>query len=233
MAWQTGEKQSMSTSIVLPGSRKIWLEVVKGVVLDASESQVSVVSQGRDGRQFIDGVMIVRPGRIYSEIVSVHKVLIREADGHESGFDLSEFPVDARTGHTLSIIYGAAEGVQEGVIFGALNVSTGKHNFDKSVHCDRLRPFGLYLSPKFYRKRMLWGTILGAAAGLTAMFAGGDSSFLVGGAILGFVFSLPVALVNAVIVQVRGMRLVPELNKRALEVLLSKTHSVNNAQPSI
>lgn len=213
----------MPTSIVLPGSRKIWLEVVKGVVLDASESQVSVVSQGRDGRQFIDGVMILRPGRIYSEIVSVHKVLIREADGEESGYDLSEFPVNSHAGQTLALIYGAAEGVDEGVVFGAMNVSTGKHNFDKSVHCDRLRPFGLYLSPKFYRKRMLWGTILGTITGLIAMFAGGDSSFLVAGVILGFLFSLPVALVNAVIVQVRGMRLVPELNKRALEVLLSKT----------
>ena len=214
----------MSTSIVLPGSRKIWLEVVKGVVLDASESQVSVVSQGRDGRQFIDGVMILRPGRIYSEIVSVHKVLIREADGHESGFDLSEFPVDARTGHSLSIIYGAAEGVQEGVIFGAMNVSTGKHNFDKSVHCDRLRPFGLYLSPKFYRKRIKWGAIIGAIAGLLIFFlTSADSSFLVALPILGVMFSLPVAVVNAVIVQVRGMRLVPELNKRALEVLMSKT----------
>ena len=214
----------MSTTIVLPGSRKIWLEVVKGVVLDASESQVSVVSQGRDGRQFIDGVMIVRPGRIYSEIVSVHKVLIREADGHESGFDLSEFPVDARTGHTLSIIYGAAEGVQEGVIFGAMNASNGQHNFDKSVHCDRLRPFGLYLPPKFYWKRIKWGAIIGAIAGLLIFFlTSADSSFLVALPILGVMFSLPVAVVNAVIVQVRGMRLVPELNKRALEVLMSKT----------
>ena len=165
----------------------------------------------------------MRPGRIYSEIESVHKVLIREADGQESGFDLSEFPVDARTGHSLSIIFGASEGVQKGVIFGAMNGSNGKHNFDRSIHCDRLRPFGLYLSPKFYRKRMLWGTILGAAAGLTAMFASGDSSFLVAGVILGFLFSLPVALVNAVIVQMRGQRLVPELNKRALEVLMAET----------
>lgn len=89
--------------------------------------------------------MIMHPGRIYSEIESVHKVLIREADGQESGFDLSEFPVDARTGRSLSIIFGAAEGVQKGVIFGAMNGSNGKHNFDRSIHCDRLRPFGLYL----------------------------------------------------------------------------------------
>lgn len=217
----------MQTTIVLPGARRIWLEVVQGVVIDASESQVSVVHQGRDQRQFIGGTAIVRPGRIHSEIVSVHKVWIREASDQESAYDLSDFPVNVRPGHSLALIFGAAEGVQEGALFGAMNATTGKFNFDESIHCDRLSPFGLYLTPRFYRKRMKWGLIIGAIAGLIGLLFGGDSSVFVGGVILGFLFSLPVGLVQMVIKQVQGQRLVPEMNRRALAVLLSESHFGN------
>lgn len=219
----------MQTTIVLPGARRIWLEVVQGVVIDASESQVSVVHQGRDQRQFIGGTAIVRPGRIHSEIVSVHKVWIRDAGGQESAYDLSDFPVDVRPGHSLALIFGAAEGVEDGAFFGAKNATTGKFNFDESIHCDRLSPFGLYLPKKFYRKHMVRGIVIGALIGLLcSLFNGLDISFIVAGVILGFLFSLPLGLVQAAIKQVQGQRLVPELNRRALAVLLSESQCGND-----
>lgn len=215
----------MSTTIVLPGARGIWLEVIQGVVLEASSSSVGVVMQGRDQSQIVGGTAIRRPGRISSEIVSIHKVWIREGDGQESAYDLSDFPVDVRPGHFLALVYGAAKGVEQGEFFGARNITTSKHSFDESIHCDRLRPFGLYLPPKFARKRMKWGLITGAVAGLIGLFFGGDFSIFVGSAILGFVFSLPVMMVQGVIKQIQGQRLVPELNRQALELLLSKRRS--------
>ena len=215
----------MPTTIVLPGSRRIWLDVVQGVVIDASESSVSLVHQGADQSQFIGGTAIIRPGRLHSEVVSIHKVWLRDADGQESAHNLTLFPVDLRIGHSLVLVYGAAEGITTGVFFGALNSTTGKFNFDESIHCDRLGPFGLYLPPKFHRKRMKWGVVIGAVAGLVGFLFGGDFSTFVGGVILGFVFSLPVMMVQGVIKQIQGQRLVPELNRRASELLLSKSRS--------
>ncbi len=122
-------------------------------------------------------------------------------------------------------MYGAAEGVEQGQFFGARNITTGKYNFDDSIHCDRLAPFGLYLAPRFYRKRVKWGPIVGAVAGLVGLLFGGDFSIFVGGVILGFVFSLPVMVMQGVIKQIQGQRLVPELNRRASELLLSKSRS--------
>ncbi|MFE8643790.1 MULTISPECIES: hypothetical protein [Burkholderiales] len=211
----------MPTTITLPGKRRIWLDVARGVVIDASETSVAVVHQDRDQRQYIGGTAIVRPGRLHSEIVSINKVWLRSPDGKESAHDLSEFPVDSRVGHDMSLVYGAAEGIEEGSVFGALNNTTGKFNFDKSIHCDRLRPLGLYLPPGFYKKRIKWGLIIGTGIGvLCAISAGTDVSFIVAGVIFGFLFSLPVALVQAVIRQVQGQRLVPRLNHLALAVLV-------------
>lgn len=220
-ARRSKRKPTMPTTIVLPGSRRIWLDVLTGVVIDASESSVAVVHQGRDQRQHIGGTAIVRPGRLHSEVVSIHKVWLRAADGKESAHDLSDFPVDARIGHSMSLVYGAAEGTEDGSFFGAMNNTTGEFNFDKSIYCDRLRPFGLYLPHRFYRKRVKWGVIIGASFGLLCvLFGGRDMSFLVAGVIGGFLLSLPVALVQAVIQQVQGQRLVPRLNHLALAVLV-------------
>ena len=110
----------MSTTVVLPGPRRIWLEVIKGVVIEATSSSVAVVNQGRDQTQFVGDTAILRPGRISSEVVSIHKVWIRQADGQESAHDLSDFPVDLRPGHSLALVYGAAEGVEEGEFFAAV-----------------------------------------------------------------------------------------------------------------
>lgn len=214
----------MPTTIVLPGNRRVWLKVIQGVVIESSESQVSVLHQGRDQRQHIGDTMVIRPGRIHSEIVSAHKIWIREADGQESVFDLSDFPVDVRPGHSLSLIYGAAEGVSDGAVFGAMNTTSGKYNFDQSEHCDRLRNFGLYLTAGFYRKRMQWGLGIGTIAGiLCSLFNKWDLSFVVAGLVLGFVSSLLVALMQAAIKQLQGQRLVPKLNHLALAILLSKS----------
>lgn len=211
----------MPTTIVLPGKRRIWIDVVRGVVIESSESSVAVVHQGRDQRQYVEGMPIVRPGRLHSKIVSINKVWLRSADGKESAHDLSECPVDTRVGHQLSLVYGAAEGIDEGSVFGALNNDTGKFNFDQSIHCDRLRPLGLYLPSGFYRKRIKWGLIVGTSLGvLCAISAGTDISFIVAGVILGFLLSLPVALVQGVIKQVQGQRLVPRLNHLALAVIV-------------
>ncbi len=211
----------MATTIVLPGGRRIWLEVVQGTVIESSESSVSMVNQGRERSQFIDGVAVIRPGRISSEVISIHKVWVRKEDGRELAFDLSDFPVDVRAGHSLSLVLGAAEGVQEGAVFGAMNDTTCKYNFNESVHCDRLRPFGLYLPHRFYRTRVKWGVIVGAGFGLLCVLLGGrDMSFVVAGAILGFLLSSLVALAQGVIKQVQGQRLVPRLNHLALAVLL-------------
>lgn len=211
----------MKTTVVLPGARRIWLEVVKGVVIESSSSSVAVVTQGPDQTQIVGGTAVRSPGRIRSDVVSIEKVWIRESSGQESAHDLSDFPVDSRIGHSLALVYGAAEGVEKGAFFGARNASTGEHNFDASIHCDRLRPFGLYLQPKFYLKRMKWGLIFGAIAGL--FFIHQDVLAFVACVILGLIFSFLVALVQAVIKQIQGQRLVPELNRHALEVLLSKT----------
>ncbi|WP_137860880.1 hypothetical protein [Variovorax sp. 3P27G3] len=211
----------MPTTITLPGKRRIWLDVARGVVIDASESSVSVVHQERDQRQYIGGTPVVRAGRLHSEVVSLSKVWLRAPDGKESAYDLSDFPVDVRVGHDMSLVYGAAEGIEEGSVFGALNNTTGKFNFDKSIHCDRLRAFGLYLPPGFYKKRMKWGLIIGSGIGvLCAISAGTDVSFIVAGVIVGFLLSLPVALLQGAIKQVQGQRLVPRLNHLALAVVV-------------
>lgn len=212
----------MPTTIVLPGKRRVWLDVIQGVVVDASESSVAMVHQGPDQRQHIGGTPIVRSGRLHSEVLSISRVWLRAADGKESAHDLSNFPVDVRVGHSISLVHGAAEGINEGAFFGALNTSTGKFNFDASIHCDRLRPFGLYLAQGFYKRRMKWGLIIGTAVGvLCALSAGTDVSFVVAGVILGFLVSLPVALLQGAIKQVQGQRLVPRLNDLALAVLVA------------
>lgn len=65
------------------------------------------------------------------------------------------------------------------------------------------------------------GLIIGTGIGvLCAISAGTDVSFIVAGVIFGFLFSLPVALVQGVIKQVQGQRLVPRLNHLALAVLV-------------
>lgn len=215
----------MPTTFVLPGNRRIWLQVMQGVVIEASNTSVAVVTQGHDKSQVIDGISLLRPGSISSDVVSIHKVWIRAADGQESAHDLSDFPVDSRPGHSLALVYGAAEGIEQGDFFGARNLTTGKHNFDESIHCDRLSPFGLYLPPNFYRKRVKWGLVGGAVAGLVGLVSGGDFSIFVGGVIFGLIFSLPIALAQAVIKQIQGQRLVPQLNQCALELLLSKSQS--------
>ena len=224
----------MSTTVVLPGPRRIWLEVTKGVVIEATSSSVAIVNQGRDQTQFVGDTAILRPGRISSEVVSIHKVWIRQADGQESAHDLSDFPVDLRPGHSLALVYGAAEGVEEGEFFAARNITTGKHNFDKSIHCDRLRPFGLYLPPKFHRKLMKLGLIIGATVGfLLSLFNGLDMEYVFGGLIVGFLISLPVMLVQGAIKQVQGQRLVPELNRHALDLMLSTSQPGTGSNPNV
>lgn len=215
---------SVPTTITLSGNRRIWLNIVQGIVIEASESSVAVVYQGRDQRQVIGGTSIVRPGRLHSEVVSINKVWIRTDAGQDAAYDLSDFAVDVRVGHQLMLVYGAAEGVAEGAFFGAMNTTTGKYAFDESIHCDRLRPFGLYLPAKFYRKRAMWGVVIGVSIGVVCTFLGAkDSSFIVAGAIFGFILSWPVALVQGVIRQLQGQRLVPKLNHFALVHLISKS----------
>jgi hypothetical protein len=66
-----------------------------------------------------------------------------------------------------------------------------------------------------------WGVIIGTSIGLLCALLGGtDISFVVAGAILGFLLSWPVGLVQGVIKQIQGQRLVPRLNHLALAVLV-------------
>ena len=211
----------MTTNITLSNGQKIWLNVVCGEVLDTSESSVATVHQGRDRPQVMGGTTVFLPGRIHSEIVTTHKVWIRNAEGKDSEHDVSDFFVASRKGHQIALVYGAAEGVNMGEFFGALNISTEKFAFDESIHCDRLRPFNLYIPPKFFRKTLMWGAGIGACIGAVSWMLAtrGDFTLVTGGAIVGLILSLPICLVQACRKQWQGQRMVPEINRSALELL--------------
>ena len=123
----------LRTTIVLPGPRRVWLEVVQGVVVDASQPFVAVAHDGSDEHLISRHTSSLRPERLRPTAVHVCKIWLRSDDGNESAHDLTNFPVDLRIGHEMALIRGAAEGVREGAYFGAWNQTSGKFAFDVCV----------------------------------------------------------------------------------------------------
>jgi hypothetical protein len=212
----------MPTVITLSNNQRIWLDTVQGMVIEASQDVVPVVHQERDQRQMIGQTMVLRPGRVYTDVVSISQVWIRADDGSESKFDLSDFPVDMRVGHKLALVFGAAEGVKDGTVFGAINVTTGKSNFDKSIHCSRLAPFGLYLTPNFYRNRLKLGAAAGLILSLYFCVTQKSIEYAFFGLFMGTVISIPIAFFQSILWQISGQGLLPELNQLASKFLCSE-----------
>lgn len=211
----------MPTVITLSNNQRIWLDSIQGTVIEASQGMVPIVHQERDQRQMIGQTMILRPGRVYTDVVSVSQVWIQADDGSESKFDLSDFPVDIRIGHRLALVFGAAEGIKDGTVFGALNVTTGKSNFDQSIHCSRLAPFGLYLTPNFYKNRLKFGAAAGLILSLYFCVTQKSLEYAFFGLFMGTAISLPIAFLQSILWQISGQGLLPELNRLASKFLLA------------
>ena len=81
---------------------------------------------------------------------------------------------------------------------------------------------------------MKLGLIIGATVGfLLSLFNGLDMEYVFGGLIVGFLISLPVMLVQGAIKQVQGQRLVPELNRHALDLMLSTSQPGTGSNPNV
>ena len=155
------------------------------------------------------------PPRISTQIVTTSKVWLKKLDGKDAEFDMSDFSVPLRVGHQIAIIYGAAEGIESGTYFGALNKSTGESALDPSIHCTRLKNFGLYLPKNYYRNWFLGSLIVGAVIGLMPGVPFGV------GIVLGVILVNILAVFLGVVMQVSGQKMLPELNKHALVTLQS------------
>ena len=218
----------MPATITLRGNRRIRLDFVRGTVIETSESLMAVAHPGGNPRRLVGGTPFVRQGRLRHDVMVLRQVWIRTDAGQEAAHDLTHFPVAVRVGHELMLVSGAAAGVAEGAFFGALNLTTGESAFDESIDRDRLRPLGLDLPRRFYRRRAPWGVALGVATGVAigiACAVGGaqDRAFIVAGALVGFLLAWPVIWVQGRIKQIEGQRLVPQLNLTAL------THFIANS----
>lgn len=213
----------LRTTIVLPGPRRVWLEVVQGVVVDASQPFVAVAHDGSDEHVFLRHTSSLRSERLGPNTVHVCKIWLRSNDGKESAHDLTSFPVDLRIGHEIALIRGAAEGVREGAYFGAWNLTSGKFAFDASVGAERLRPMGLHIPAGFFRNRLAWGGIAGVIIGSVYALLTGEVPVTVLGGILGSVLSLPLAAIEAALEKRRGRKLVPRLNNFALAILIARS----------
>lgn len=87
---------------------EVEFERLEGVVVDQREQAVTTVSQGT--QWYMDGSSA--PGRITSAVEKMRTAWLREANGREHHFDFSELEVEARSGHQLTVVLGAAVGVE-------------------------------------------------------------------------------------------------------------------------
>lgn len=148
---------------------------------------------------------------------------MQRIDGQNSSYDLSGFPVDFRPGDTLALVWGAAENVEIGELFGLMNTTTRKYAFEESIHPNRLKSFGLHRPQKIFRRHLLWGLSVGWIIGVS-FNAGFGQSFLLllGCTICGGLVSLPISFIKTVINRRQDGKLIRELNFRALMLLISE-----------
>ncbi|WP_157040335.1 hypothetical protein [Polaromonas naphthalenivorans] len=206
----------MATNITLSNGQKIWLNIIQGTVLESSESSNSIVSSHRGLSDVITNSSgTYTPPRISTQIVTTSKVWLKKLDGKDAEFNMSDFSVPLRVGHQIAIIYGAAEGIENGAYFGALNKSTGESAFDPSIHCNRLKEFGLYIPKNYYRNWFLRSFVIGAVIGLLPFV---DFAL---GIFIGVILTNILAVILCVVKQVKGQNMLPELNKHALQTLHS------------
>ncbi len=87
---------------------EVEFERLDGVVVDQREQAVTSVSQGT--QWYMDGSS--SPGQITSSTGTMRTAWLRDASGREHHFDFSELAVEARAGHQLTLVLGAAVGVE-------------------------------------------------------------------------------------------------------------------------
>jgi len=83
-------------------------ERLVGTVIDQREQAVTHVTQGT--QWYMDGSS--SPGQITSSTATMRTAWLRDASGREHHFDFRELVVEARTGHQLTLVLGAAVGVE-------------------------------------------------------------------------------------------------------------------------
>ena len=177
-------QHTLSTGITIE------LERLEGHVASFNENHVTTVHQSD---QYVVGQGF-RPGLVSSGVDTIKKAWVRLDDGSERQFDFSELDVQAREGHRLTIVSGAA--VHGDVPKQMIAVRNANMKLLYSAHIggvnsannDRARATWL---PGIFRKEAL--VFMGVGAAVMALIVIGDGFFkglLQGGfvgAIVGFI----------------------------------------------
>lgn len=208
----------MSTVILLPRGVRFWVEVTQGVILEPS-NPFSARSWCGNGQE-IDALPWYEQ---QSDLSDTSKVWVLDGDGEESAHELAACRLDMRIGHSLAVIYGAAEGIREGQLLGAWNLTTGKTGFNNDARLERLSQMGFLFERRFLKKRLNLGALLGIGlGGASSIATNNELSLLVIGASAGILTAVVVAAAQAIVRLLWAKQMVPELNRRALYVLLSQ-----------
>lgn len=208
----------MTSIIVLPGEVRFWMEVVQGEVLDPAEPWIAPSSLKGDGQNVRKAEEVGIHRYEHRRGSATQKIWVKGADGQESAHDVEAIAADLRIGHSVGLIYGAVAGTSQGVLIGALNLTTGGFSCSDSSDLERLTRTGLISAYVSREKSLLWGTAAARFVGALCYPVGGALHALAAG-----VATLPVALGGVLCARRRwARRAVSHVNQRALHVLLSK-----------
>jgi hypothetical protein len=136
---------------------------------------------------------MVIPGRIETTMQSEHEMWLRATDGRELPIRMSDIGLAARTGHTVTVLWGSMVGNEEGQYFAGRNHTTEEVRSDVLALGHELRSWHLNVGAgaSFFRWLLVPAVVLGlfgfilVGGGLEnrlALALGG----LVAGALLGF-----------------------------------------------
>jgi hypothetical protein len=213
----------MSSTLTLSNGQQIWMDIVTGEVIESSVTPVTSIHQAAptvvsDGRK-----TTVVAGQIHSQTTQVGSLWLRTSDGAERSFDLMNNLVSARSGHRLSVVWGASVGHGEGPYFGTRNHTTASSKVNLFDAMGRSKNWRLDVGATLSFFSTLVGCML---LGAFIMFvkrdgAGVDSAVI--GALLGFGawFLLTPVWYKAFVVR-RAERLVAEIEAFAHEMLAAR-----------
>jgi hypothetical protein len=211
------------TTHTLSNGQEIWLSTFTGEVVD--QSRTSTVSVTLDAPTVLSTTLVV-PGQVRSRTHAHMELWLRGPDGKERSIRMSDIGLAARSGHTVTVLWGATTACEDGLLFAARNHTTGEIRSDVLSGGKRLRAWRLKVGAG--TSFMLWvGAATTVAAVLAFLYSGGAVDHRaamalggsMGGAVLGFLAWL--FLGSNLGPERRAQRLTDEINTQASRALAS------------
>jgi hypothetical protein len=178
------------TTHTLSNGQDVWLCTFTGEVL--AQTKTSATSVAQQASTVLSASMVI-PGQIEARKQTEHEIWLRASDGRERPIHMSDIGLDARPGHTVTVLWGSTLGNEEGQYFAGRNHTTDEICSDVLALGHGLRNWHLRVGVG--ASLALWILVPSIVVGLTGFVLSGgglENRFslalggLISGAVVGF-----------------------------------------------